>query len=72
MAGMSRAKDLVGRRVKVIALTNPEVHVRPGSKGTVLSADEDGVLYVRWDNGAHLGLLPGDKFRLLPAPASKS
>jgi hypothetical protein len=61
-----RDAALIGRRVKIISLSTKERFIRPGSRGTVQVIDDAGTIHVHWDNGHNLGLLAGDKFRILP------
>jgi hypothetical protein len=58
--------SLIGRRVKIISLSTKERTIRKGSRGTVQVIDDAGTIHVHWDNGRNLGLLPADKWRLLP------
>jgi hypothetical protein len=38
---------------------NDNIHVTPGTQGTVTDVDDGGTIHVRWDNGRNLGLIPG-------------
>lgn len=60
-------KDLVGKRVELILITDAWTKLAPGDKGTVKSVDDIGTVHVRWDEGYNLGLIPDeDKWRVLP------
>jgi len=63
---MSRNHELVGRRVKVTGiLPKDPAPLEIGDTGTVGYVDDGGTLFVQWDSGRQLGLLPGDPFVLL-------
>jgi hypothetical protein len=54
------------KRIELIATTDPYTTLRPGDKGTVDFVDDMGTIHVIWDNGSHLGLVPGeDQYKLL-------
>ena len=49
----------VGTRVRVIFMNDVRA-VDPGTEGTVRHVDDAGTVHVNWDNGRHLGLIPGE------------
>lgn len=51
--------DLVGRRVRLIRCEDTITALRPGAEGTVTFIDDMGTVFVAWDSGANLGLIPG-------------
>lgn len=58
---MNYEKDIrVGKRVRLVHCTDPYSRNRPGLEGTVTFVDNTGTLFVRWDNGSTLGLVPGE------------
>ena len=60
------SSDLVGMRVRLIAMNDPYA-LEPGVEGTVVYVDSLGTLHVRWDCGSSLGLIPGeDEWETLP------
>lgn len=62
----------IGRRVEFIAHGEPDPDpLSPGEQGTVTGGN--GMqLYVNWDSGRSLILLPGiDRFRVLPHEADR-
>ncbi|HSX22432.1 MAG TPA: DUF4314 domain-containing protein [Gaiellaceae bacterium] len=65
---MSRGEDRrVGKRVRLVRCTDPYSDNRPGLEGTVTFVDDTGTVFVRWDNGSTLGLVPGeDRWEELP------
>ena len=57
----------VGGRVELISMDDTWTNLKPGDKGTVYKIDEEqGLIWVDWDNGEQLALLEGvDKFKLV-------
>lgn len=59
-------EDLVGKRVKMIYTSDAYTDVVPGNEGTVSHVDDAGTVFVNWDCGSGLGLIPGiDKFEII-------
>jgi hypothetical protein len=59
--------ELRGRRVELIRCFDPYTRLRPGALGTVSLVDDAGTVFVDWDGGSSLGLVPNeDEYRLLP------
>ena len=59
-------EKLTGIRIELIATTDPYTNLQPGDRGTVDFVDDMGTIHVNWDNGSHLGLVPGeDQYKLL-------
>ena len=55
-----------GRRILLEKMDDPYSPVPPGTRGTVILADDAGQLQMQWDNGRTLALSPGkDWFRKL-------
>lgn len=48
-----------GRRVRLVAIADA-TRLKPGTEGTVKFVDAQGTLHVNWDDGAKLGLIPGE------------
>ena len=58
--------QLKGKRIELISTTDPSTYLKPGDQGTVDFVDDMGTIHVSWDNGSHLGLVPGeDQYKLL-------
>ena len=56
----------VGTRVELNHLCNDERDMPSGLRGTVVWMDDQSALFMRWDNGRSLSLLPDeDSFRKL-------
>jgi uncharacterized protein DUF4314 len=61
------SKELTGRRVRLVRMTDPYTNLQAGALGTVQFTDSMGTLHVAWDSGSRLGLIPGeDHWELLP------
>ena len=57
-------EDLIGKRVKLISMDDPQP-IEVGSEGEICHTGF-GVLTVKWDNGRMLGLIVGeDKYEIL-------
>lgn len=55
-----------GTRILLEKMDDPYAPVPPGTRGTVILADDAGQLQMKWDNGRTLALIPGkDSFRKL-------
>lgn len=52
-------QDLIGKRVQMIYTSDAYTDVVPGDKGTVSHVDDAGTVFVNWDSGSGLGLIPG-------------
>lgn len=58
--------ELLGRRVKMVYTSDAYTDVVPGDTGVVSHIDDAGTVFVNWDNGSGLGLIPGiDSFQVL-------
>lgn len=56
-----------GQRVELLTTTDPHTQLKSGDQGTVLAVDSTGTVFVTWDSGSTLGLIPGeDVWRVLP------
>lgn len=57
----------IGKRVRLVQCTDPYSSNQPGLEGTITFVDDTGTVFVRWDNGSTLGLVPGeDRWEDLP------
>jgi len=58
---------LVGRRVKMILSTDTYFPTPAGTLGTVKFIGDTGTVFVDWDDGSRLGMIPGaDRWEVLP------
>jgi len=58
--------QLTGKRIELISTSDPYTKLKPGDQGTVEFIDDTGTVFVDWDNGSGLKLVPGeDQYRIL-------
>ena len=50
-------KKYVGKRVRLISMSDDPDPIKPGTEGLVESIDDLGHLQVNWDNGRKLSLI---------------
>ena len=50
----------IGDRVRLVYTSDPYTNLRPGAEGVVDDIDDIGTIFVRWDNGSYLGVVPGE------------
>lgn len=64
---MRTKTDLIGKRVRLDACTDPYTKLQHGDEGVVMDIDDIGTVHVLWDNGSILGLLTdeGDAFSIV-------
>lgn len=46
-----------GTEVELQYTLDPDVHVQPGTRGTVIGVDDLGIVHVEWETGHKLGLV---------------
>jgi len=56
--GMEKNNNLIGRRVRIIRLEDPYTRLKSGDEGTISYIDDSGSIFVDWDSGSKLALLP--------------
>lgn len=62
-----RARYPKGTRVQLVSMEDPYSPIAPGTEGEVAFIDDAGSIFMKWDNGSSLALIPGeDSFRVLP------
>jgi hypothetical protein len=49
-----------GMRVRLVRTNDPYTKLKPGDEGTVSFTDGLGTVFVHWDSGSGLGLVPGE------------
>ena len=52
-------KNEIGQKIKLIHTNDPYTLLKSGDMGTVRFIDSMDTIFVEWDNGNKLGLLPG-------------
>lgn len=56
----------IGKRIELISTTDIYTDLRAGARGTVDLIDDAGTIFVLWDDGGNMGLIPGeDKYRMI-------
>ena len=55
-----RARYPKGTRVELDYTSDPYTKLSPGTKGTVSFVDDMGTVFIDWDNGSDLGIVPGE------------
>ena len=54
-----------GTRICLDSMENDPRPIPSGTKGTVITVDDAGQLFMKWDNGCSLSLIPGeDRFHV--------
>ena len=62
-----RERYPIGSRIELVEMVDDPCPIEPGAKGELLYIDDTGTLFVSWDNGRRLGVVPGqDNFTVLP------
>ena len=57
-------KSLIGKKIELILCTDEFTALTPGTQGVIDYVDDTGTVFVNWDNGSRLGLIPGiDKWK---------
>lgn len=49
----------VGCRVELVRLDDPYSKLTPGERGTVVTVDDTGTVFVKWNSGSTLGVIYG-------------
>jgi hypothetical protein len=61
------SQELLGRRVRLVVMRDAYTDLKPGALGTINFVDDFATLFVKWDSGSGLGLVPGiDEWEVLP------
>lgn len=63
---MSNNCSLINSRIQLIKTDDQYTNLTPGSFGIVDYVDSTGTIFVKWEDGSSLGLIPGiDDFRIV-------
>jgi len=58
--------SLIGKEIKLIRMEDPYTSLKSGDVGTISSVDSTGTIFVNWQNGSKLGVIPGiDEYQIL-------
>ena len=67
MVNFIREQYPPGTRIRLNAMDDPHHPIFPGTEGEVDFVDDEGQIFMKWDNGRTLPLIPGeDSFTVLP------
>ena len=67
MVNFIREQYPPGTRIRLNAMDDPHHPILPGTEGEVDFVDDEGQIFMKWDNGRTLPLIPGeDSFTVLP------
>ena len=55
-----KARYPAGTRIELIQMGDDPRPIPPGTKGRVIHVDDIGTVHCDFDNGRHLGLVPGE------------
>ena len=57
---------IIGKRIQLIFCDDDYTKLQSGELGTVTFIDDTGTVFVDWDNGSRLGLIPNiDKWKII-------
>jgi hypothetical protein len=57
---------LIGKRIQLLKTDDPYTNLAPFDLGTISHIDDIGTIFVNWDNGSLLGLIPGrDQYKVI-------
>jgi hypothetical protein len=63
---VNKFNHLIGKRIELISTSDAYTNLEPGDKGVVECIDDTGTIFVIWDRGSTLGMIPGeDMYRFL-------
>jgi hypothetical protein len=63
---MNENSNLIGKRVRIIRLEDPYTKLKSGDEGKISYIDDMGSIFVDWDSGSKLALLPDiDEYEIL-------
>jgi hypothetical protein len=57
---------IIGKRIELVSTNDLYTKLNVGELGTIKFVDDYGTIFVDWDNGSKLGMIPGiDKYRII-------
>lgn len=57
---------MLGKKVELIYTNDSWTKLVPGDQGIINFIDDTGTVFVTWDNGSRLGLIPGiDRWKVI-------
>jgi len=63
---MTESFYLLGKRIQLVYTNDEYTKLVPGDLGIVNFIDDTGTVFVSWDNGSRLGLIPGvDQWKII-------
>jgi hypothetical protein len=57
-----RKEEIIGKQIRLVSTTDAHTIVKPNDYGVVSHVDDAGTIFINWDNGSMLGLIPGIDF----------
>lgn len=61
-----RERYKIGTRVELVFTEDRHTNLKPGEQGTVSCVDDMGTVFIDWDSGSGLGMIPGvDEIRII-------
>jgi hypothetical protein len=63
---MTQSYHLLGKTVELISTTDQHTNLSPGATGIINFIDDFGTVFINWQDGSTLGLIPGvDRWKVL-------
>jgi hypothetical protein len=58
--------QIIGKKIELVSCKDPYTKLNPGDIGVIDYIDHSGTIFVNWENGSSLGLIPGiDRWKYL-------
>jgi hypothetical protein len=52
--------EIIGHRIRLVRTSDRYTHLKPGSEGVVDMVDDRDTIFIAWDSGSRLGLVPSE------------
>lgn len=63
---LRKLNPVIGKRIMLVNCTDEFTLLKHGDLGTITFVDDTGTVFVNWDSGSKLGLIPGlDQWRII-------